>query len=183
MYDELYAAWQWETDNTELGRLQSDFYSRVADYVKRIKEENRMLDKKNVKVVLLEHELQNVKRMLNELVRMRYRKLIRMATDGTKPQADTLTAEEKQVADGVLPIADTYQRFVTNILQGNFSQVNVEKTHERIPLRFIKNIPAIIGADMQTYGPFMAEDIGSVPVENAKILVKQGLAEIIQTAH
>jgi len=43
-------------------------------------------------------------------------------------------------------------------------------------LRFVKEIPAIIGADMKTYGPFRPEDIASLPIENAKILVKQDVA-------
>jgi DNA replication initiation complex subunit (GINS family) len=33
---------------------------------------------------------------------------------------------------------------------------------------------------MKTYGPFKAEDVASLPVENVKILVKQGLAEKIE---
>jgi DNA replication initiation complex subunit (GINS family) len=33
---------------------------------------------------------------------------------------------------------------------------------------------------MKTYGPFKAEDIASLPVENAKILIKQGLAERVE---
>ncbi|MFB0514796.1 MAG: hypothetical protein ACETVQ_04380 [Candidatus Bathyarchaeia archaeon] len=43
-------------------------------------------------------------------------------------------------------------------------------------LRFIQEIPAIIGADMKTYGPFKPEDIASLPIENARILIKQGVA-------
>jgi DNA replication initiation complex subunit (GINS family) len=43
-------------------------------------------------------------------------------------------------------------------------------------------VPAIIGSDMKTYGPFEAEDIASLPAENAKILVKQGLAEKVEVS-
>jgi len=35
---------------------------------------------------------------------------------------------------------------------------------------------------MKTYGPFMVEDVASVPLENAKILVKQGLAEVVEVS-
>jgi DNA replication initiation complex subunit (GINS family) len=30
---------------------------------------------------------------------------------------------------------------------------------------------------MKAYGPFKAEDVASLPIENARILIKQGLAE------
>jgi DNA replication initiation complex subunit (GINS family) len=55
-----------------------------------------------------------------------------------------------------------------------------ESSHKRVVLRFTKNIPGIIGADMKTYGPFVAEDVASLPVENAKMLVKQGLAMLVE---
>jgi DNA replication initiation complex subunit (GINS family) len=35
---------------------------------------------------------------------------------------------------------------------------------------------------MKTYGPFMVEDVASVPVENARILIKQGLAEMVDVS-
>ena len=35
---------------------------------------------------------------------------------------------------------------------------------------------------MKTYGPFVAEDVASLPVENAKMLVKQGLAVSIEVS-
>jgi len=35
---------------------------------------------------------------------------------------------------------------------------------------------------MKTYGPFKAEDVASLPIENANVLVKQGLAEKIEVS-
>jgi DNA replication initiation complex subunit (GINS family) len=180
VYGELYSAWQREIEDTALGRLSPDFYARIADYLKRIKEETRMLDRKTVKWSLLERELRNVRRMLQELVWERYRKLVRIFSLGRKAPLDLLTVEEAKVCESVLPFAEAYQKFVQSLLQGQVSRVDVEAVHKRVALRFIKEVPAIIGADMKTYGPFMIEDIASVPIENAKILVRQGLAAIVQ---
>jgi DNA replication factor GINS len=180
MYDELYAAWRLEIENITLGGLPPDFYTRIADYLKRIKEETRMLDKKTVKANLLEHEMQHVKRMLQELVWARYKKLIKIITESQKVPSDLLTVEETKMCAGFLPFTEAYQRFAKNLLQGQVSKVDIEKVHKRVALRFVKSVPAVIGADMKTYGPFMAEDVASVPVENAKILVRQGLAELVE---
>jgi DNA replication initiation complex subunit (GINS family) len=49
-------------------------------------------------------------------------------------------------------------------------------------VRFLSEIPAVIGADMKTYGPFKPEDIGSMPLENARVLIKQSMAEKVETA-
>ena len=53
-------------------------------------------------------------------------------------------------------------------------------THKRVTMRFLKIVPAIVGSDMKTYGSFMVEDVASVPESNAKILVRQGLAKLVE---
>jgi DNA replication initiation complex subunit (GINS family) len=44
----------------------------------------------------------------------------------------------------------------------------------------VKEVPEIIGSDMKTYGPFKVEDVAALPVENTRILIKQGLAEKVE---
>lgn len=182
MYNELYAAWQHETQETSLGALPSDFYVRVADYLKKIKEENRMLDKKSLKATLLERETLHVKRMLQELVRLRYRKIVKLTTVSQKLPLESLAAEEAKIFEAFVPFTGTYQKFAKDILMGQIYKVDVEMQHKRVGLRFSKNMPAVIGADMKTYGPFMVEDVASLPIDNAKILVKQGLAELVEVS-
>jgi len=46
LYDELYEAWKKEKENVEIQRLPKNFYAKIAEYVKKIREELRMLDKK-----------------------------------------------------------------------------------------------------------------------------------------
>lgn len=171
-----------ETQDHALGALPSDFYVRIADYLKRIKEENRMLDRKSIKATLLEHELTHVKRMLNELVWLRYKKLVKMTHDSQKVNSELLALEEAKIFELFVPFTDGYQKFAKGLLQGQISKVDVEVPHKRASLRFAKTVPAIIGADMKTYGPFAVEDVASVPIENAKLLVKQGIAELIETS-
>ncbi len=186
MYNELYAAWRKEIEETSLGDLPPDFYSRIADYLRRINEENKILDKKSVKVDLLEHETQNVNRMLKELLRARYKKLVRTITQSQKVPSDLLTVEEAEMCKSFVAFSDAYQKFARNLMQGQAvkmeANVEAQASHKRVVLRFIKNIPTIIGADMKTYGPFVAEDVASLPVENAKMLVKQGLAVSVEVS-
>ena len=47
LYDELYEIWKNEkVSENEIQLLPNDFYSRIAIYIKKMKEENRMLDRK-----------------------------------------------------------------------------------------------------------------------------------------
>jgi DNA replication factor GINS len=186
MYNELYAAWRREIEEASLGGLPPDFYNRIADYLRRLNEENNILDKKSIKVNLLEHESQNVNRMLKELLRARYKKLVRTITQNQKMPSDLLTFEEAEMCKSFVAFSDAYQTFAKNLMQGQAAKieakVEAQASHKRVALRFIKNIPTIIGSDMKTYGPYVAEDVASLPVENAKMLVKQGLAVSVEVS-
>ena len=179
MYLELYEAWGQELQNPELTRLPSDFYSGIADYIKRLRDESRMLDKKTVKASLLRKEMVNVRRMVQELARARYKKLVKKVASGEKLQSDILTTEEQKIYANVSPFHGAFQDLVKNILRGHEPRVNDRKERKKVALRFLKDVPPIVGSDMLTYGPFKIEDVASLPVENAKIFVKQGLAEEI----
>jgi DNA replication factor GINS len=180
MYDELYEIWRHELVSVELGPFPPDFYSRIADYLMRIKKESRMLDKRTVKARLLKSEMRNAKRMVRELIQARYRKLVAKVAEGKKIPPDVLTAEEEKIYSSISSYAETYESLAKSILRGQVPKVDVKQTCKRAVLRFLKDVPAIIGADMKTYGPFRVEDVASLPLENAEILVKQGLAERVE---
>ena len=180
MYNDLYEIWKRELESSELEKLPPDFYSRVTDYLRKLREESRMLDKKTVKARLLKSEMRNVKRMLRELIRTRYKKVIRKMARGEKVSLDVLTVEEQKIYTGASPLAEAYQSFVENLLRGNVLKMGVGREHKRAVLRFLRDVPAIIGTDIKTYGPFKVEDVASLPIENAKVLIKQGLAEKIE---
>ena len=191
MYNELYAAWRKEIEEVSLGGLPPNFYNRIADYLKRLNEENKILDKKSIKVTLLEHESQNVNRMLKELLRVRYKKLVKTITQSQKLPSDLLTVEESEMCKSFVAFSDAYQKFARNLIQGQTFKVagtnpdakaEPQISRKRVALRFIKNIPTIIGADMKTYGPYVVEDVASLPAENAKMLVKQGLAVSVEVS-
>ena len=193
MYNELYAAWQREIDDPTLGALPLDFYAKIAEYLGRIKEEDKVLDKKSVKMNLLEHESVNVERMLKELLGARYRKIIKTVTKSQKLPCELLTAEEARMCETFADFTKAYQKFTDNLMQGQIAEsakatmkVEVKTEPPPIPkrstIRFLKNIPAIMGADMKSYGPFVAEDVASLPPQNAQILVKQGLAVLVEVS-
>ncbi len=193
MYNELYAAWQREIDDPTLGGLPLDFYAKIAEYLRRIKEEDKVLDKKSVKMNLLFHESVNVERMLKELLGARYRKIIKTVTKSQKLPTELLTIEEARMCESFAEFTKTYQKFSENLMQGQIAESvrvaakveiksEVAPTHKRSTIRFIKGIPAIMGADMKSYGPFVADDVASLPPQNAQILVKQGLAVLVEVS-
>jgi DNA replication factor GINS len=194
MYNELYSAWQREIDDPTLGGLPLDFYTKISQYLKRIKEEDKVLDKKSAKTSLFEHESVNVERMLKELLGSRYRKIIKTVTKTQKLPTELLTVEEARMCETFTDFTKSYHKFTDNLMQGqlNFEPIKVvvknetyaaaPQPHKRSTIRFLKNIPAIMGADLKSYGPFIAEDVASLPPQNAQILVKQGLAVLVEVS-
>jgi DNA replication initiation complex subunit (GINS family) len=194
MYNELYSAWQREIDDPTLGGLPLDFYTKISQYLKHIKEEDKVLDKKSVKTSLLEHESVNVERMLKELLGSRYRKIIKTVTKTQKLPTELLTVEEARMCETFADFTKSYHKFADELMQGQLTVEPIRvvvktetyavapQPHKRSTIRFLKNIPAIMGADMKSYGPFITEDVASLPPQNAQILVKQGLAVLVEVS-
>lgn len=180
MYSQLYETWKQELENNEMVKLPRDFYGGVIEYVKKLKEESRMLDKRTVKASILRKEMQNVRRMVWELIWLRYRKIVNKAAKGEDVSPEVLTVEEEQIYRRISQLAETVSNFATETLQGHEFRTAVDLRHKRIVVRLLKDVPAIVGADMKTYGPFKPEDVASLPVENVKILVKQNLANKVE---
>ena len=197
MYNQLYTVWRREIDDATLGDLPPDFYGKISDYLRRINEENK-LDQKSLKLNLLKHEAQNVELMLQELLDLRYRKIIRSITKKQRVPIELLTTQEVKMAETFATFSEEYLRFKKDLEQGQIESPSPIKvviktdtkpsgnlnipTHKRLTVRFVKNIPAIMGADMKSYGPFNSEDVASLPALNAKILIKQGLAVLIEVS-
>jgi DNA replication factor GINS len=180
MYPELYRIWKQELEDVELTKLSPEFYAEIANYIRKLSEEARMLDKRSVKASLLKKETQNAKRMVRELIRARCRKLMKKAAAGEKVTPDILTGDEANIFASVSTFSGAFQLLTKEVLQGRKPKIEAGQEHKRAVLRFLAQVPAIIGADMKSYGPFQAEDVASLPMDNAKILVKQRLAESVE---
>jgi DNA replication factor GINS len=179
MYEELYEIWRNELKKAELEDLPRDFYAKVADYLKRLKEETRMMDKKAMRTKLLFIEEQNVKRMIREIIQARRKKIIGKTITGGKISPSFLSGEEQNIYGKVLQFSENFQEFMKQFLEGRKPTTTSEYASKMVVLKFLKDVPAIVGQDMKVYGPFKVEDVASLPSENAKILIRQGLAERI----
>jgi DNA replication factor GINS len=180
MYDELFEAWLKEKESAEVQKIPEDFYAKLAKYVKKLKEERRMLDEKSVKAKLLRHEAKNAKFLVEELIKLRCEKILSQTKTGKPIPDDKLAIEEKHFQGKILSLTEFYHSLLKDILKGHSMDMREEKKPVRLVVRFLKDVPAIIGADMKVYGPFKREDVGVLPLENAKILLKQGLAAEIE---
>ncbi len=180
MYDELFKIWRKERESMNLQHLPKDFYTRLADYMRKIREERRMMDEESVRGKLLKKEEENVKKMISDLIQLRYEKIMRLIKEMEVAPLAALTEEEESLYNGLSNQTEIYQTFLEDILRGRKPEIKHPKARGFIVVRILKDIPQIIGTDMKTYGPFKPEDIATLPEENAKALIKQGAAEEIE---
>lgn len=181
MYDVLYDAWLKEKESAELQRLQMDFYAKLAEYMDKIRREGRMLDQKSAKARLVSRELSNTRRLMEELAKLRFKKIVERTTSSRSVEKEALTAEEERILLGMKPSIESFQSFLKEFLRGKITRVEGKsELSKRLLVRFLKEVPAIVGADLKVYGPFLAEDVATLPTENAKVLVKHGVAMEIE---
>jgi DNA replication factor GINS len=177
-YDDLYNAWMEEKDDVKLKPLSVDFYKQAHLYLKSLIEEKSGLDEESVKRKLLEKEAANVKKMIEDLMKMRNKKVLISTLRGNTTDVNLFTNEEAQTYSNLTAINDSFKKLLKSTVEDYVTQSKTKRNikHKKILVRFLQAIPAIVGINMKTYGPFKAEDLASLPIENAEILIKKGLA-------
>jgi DNA replication initiation complex subunit (GINS family) len=181
MYDALYEAWLKEKESLELQKLPENFYTEAAEYIRRIQRESRMLESKSVKAKLISEELSKAKRMVKELIALRFEKLVSHVKSEGSLSKEALTSEEKSVILELRPSFEKFQSMLKDSIRGKAPEEREKTERTRSLLRFLSEVPAIVGADLKVYGPFAVEDVATLPTENAKVLVKRGVAMEIET--
>ena len=126
MYDELYEAWRKEKENVEVQLLPKDFFVRLAQYVKRLREEGRMLDEKTTRARLLLRESKNVKKLCGELIQLRYEKVLRKVMTGETVVKEGLTEDEEELFREIAASTESFQNFLKGVLSGRSLSVEIE---------------------------------------------------------
>ncbi|UCE96875.1 MAG: DNA replication complex GINS family protein [Candidatus Bathyarchaeota archaeon] len=183
MYDTLYNIWKKENENPELQTLPKNFYTELADYLGRIRQGGRMLDRKSIKAKLTSQEFSNAHQLAEKLVRLRFNKIVNLTKSAKRLNKEILASEEKRIFLGLKPSFENLESFLKSILRGRISTSEEESQQSGKKLvRFLQDVPSIVGADLEIYGPFSVEDVATLPNENAETLVKQGIVMEIETS-
>jgi DNA replication initiation complex subunit (GINS family) len=177
MYDRIYEYWRREKANPTLQSIDSNFYQDLSNYLGQLRECFAKTEEKTVKVKLGEGELERAGLLSKELLQLRLRKILQIAGSETSPDtiSNAAVGEEKAILDSATEISKLYQSMIEGIFTGELkASLRSSNTGrpKRIVVRILTEMPAIVGADIKTYGPFKPEDVVSLPLENAEILVK-----------
>ena len=122
---------------------------------------------------------------MKDIIWSRYRKIFESASCGKHVSIDLLTSEEEIINRDMLLAFERIKILEKDILGGHVPKLKgvrgEEKPRRILLVRFMQAIPAIVGPNAKTYGPFKAEDVASLPIENAESLIKRGIAVKVDT--
>jgi DNA replication initiation complex subunit (GINS family) len=176
MYSELYRAWKSEKATPLPEPLPRDFFKRAGSYLHGLQVDSSSGDAHTVQGRLLAREKNMARRLLDELRETRLHKILENAKNGIYVGEEGLTDEEQAL---VRSLNSSLKTFKGNQIQRSEMSPDVART-ELAVVRFLQDIPEIVGTDLKIYGPYKKEDVGSLPNQNAQALVKQGAAKSIE---
>ncbi|MBS7651713.1 MAG: hypothetical protein QW638_01130 [Candidatus Bathyarchaeia archaeon] len=183
-YGRLLEAWMRELETEGLQQLPEGFYREMSEYVSRLREQTRMLEHGTMRSRIALKEKEYAERMLRELFNTRLRKMVNMELEGVQLEASALLPEEKLFHSELRRILNEHGERLKSILLGRPPRIEAKPTGRGAfkVVRFLESLPAIIGVDMKTYGPFKPEDVASIPVENAESLIRRGAAKEVEVS-
>jgi len=167
--DEVIELLEEELSREALCEVPEDLLARVREYVERLRE---LAHQNLVQEKLAKREEELLRRALTALIEARVRKLLKVASsDGGAPQQ--LLAYEYQLMR---------ELFSAPVPREQLQPKEVEEVGGRMVIRFVSEVPAIVGTDLRAYGPFKQEDVASIPSENAHVLIERGVAVPVSVA-
>jgi len=175
VYNDIYKAWKAEKTSEKPQPLPSDFYRRAAGYLKGLEDDSAAGDTRTIQGRLLVDEKEIARRLFEEIKQTRLHKIVNAAREGSVINADGLTEEERELVGRFNESISTYKEHEATKPAGGSPSGPMELS----VVRFLDNVPEIVGVDLKIYGPYKKEDVGSLPNQNARALIKQGLAKEI----
>jgi DNA replication factor GINS len=155
--------------------IPTDIYPKISDYIGKLKREEYDGIERKIK-----DELVNMATdLVSLLIRVRLDKVI----DTESIDYSNLSDEEKFILDSEEEKRERHDMIQSGILNGKSKLLeSVSQKHKTkfVLVRFVKEMDQIVGVDMKSYGPFNAEDIATIPYENAQALITKDIATKIR---
>lgn len=156
------------TENPD--KVKNEFFARAREiYAQRVAPESQILEVyEEIKPLIPPEKVELTRGGLIEAIRWAFihPQLTVDAFASNKIFPLMFTSEQaRQIAAKILEKV-TKQKF----------PVEIPPKIELVKIRVLEDLPAIVGADLKTYGPFKKREVYEIPKENAEDLVKKGVA-------
>ena len=190
-----------ERNMASLQDLPASFCEDVREYIARLQAEKREADDRRCELV--EDEIRNARTKVEDIVRRRIGKLVKLASSGTKTPPKGMLEEEELIFKGVKRHVDEgKERIFALMMDGQEGEREAgreenrsdqeesswhilksaeptsakERDEELHIVRILEDLPTFMGTDGKIY-KVKKEDVIMLPKTNAEILCKRGVAE------
>lgn len=174
-----------EKQEQTLQKLPDNFFHLVRNWMEH---KQKTFESSKDTVALL--ELENVKKLLEDLVNRRQRKVVISALHTVRGDVppENLTEEEVKFFDKMVNLLKNFKQEVQEQLLGyeNIVEEKIEDARKslkdinnRKKVKILSDLPKFVDSDLKSYGPFKANESAELPVNMADVLIKRSVAEEI----
>ena len=118
-------------------------------------------------------------KMITDMISLLLKIRTEKAVKSKELDYSNLLDEERYILDSDDELRQRKDTVLSATLNGRLKLLEtVSKNHKSrsIVVRFLKPIDQIVGSDLEKYGPFDAEDVATLPFENATALIGKKIA-------
>jgi DNA replication factor GINS len=160
-----------ETENDTLLEIKPNFYRNLSDFIGNLRKQEFDDVENKIKNTMIE--------MATELTSLLIHIRLEKISNSDDFEISHLLDEEKFILDSQEEQNERTEMILSATINGKSKFLeSLAENHKikKIVIRFLSEVDEIVGADLEKYGPFKAEDIATIPYENAQALIAKKIA-------
>ena len=160
-----------ETENDSLLEIKPNFYRSLSDFIGNLRKQEFDGVENKIKDTMIE--------MATELTSLLIHIRLEKFSNSANFEINHLLDEEKFILDSQEEQNERTEMILSATINGKSKFLeSLAENHKikKVVIRFLEEVDEIIGADLEKYGPFKAEDIATIPYENAQALIAKKIA-------
>jgi DNA replication factor GINS len=160
-----------ETENDFLLEIKPNFYRSLSDFIGNLRKQEFDGVENKIKNEMIE--------IASELTLLLIQIRLEKISNSNNFNISYLLDEEKFILDSQEEQNERTEMILSATINGKSKFLeSLAENHKikKIVIRFLSEVDEIIGADLEKYGPFKAEDIATIPYENAQALIVKNIA-------
>ena len=174
----LYEILSKEKLRTEIQKIEESLFLQLQSYLKEkelILSSQKEKDSFPEEIKRTEKQLQSIKRISNEIIETRKRKIVNLALLNSRTTNEitvkNLLSEEIILYNSILA---SLKQYTTPVKEE--AKTLKEENSEFTKVKFLESVPKFMGTDNKIYGPFSKEDASNLPNKVAYIFINRGKA-------
>lgn len=164
-----------EMETDLLQEIDLNLYQTISEFIGDLKKQ----EYDSVENEILKSIINTATEMTSLLISIRMDKISRLERSDLKNLLD----EEKFILDALEERHERINIVLSATIRGKtkfLESITQKHKTKLMVVRFLQDVDALVGADLEKYGPFKAEDIATIPYENAQALIAQDAATKIR---